>query len=156
MCVCVCVRFFRIEPRPPSLGQGRPTLSRWTVRVSYKSRGRPSASRPGPHDSPYPPSARTLLSLLPQSRGHCSRDRGLLPVKKAARLRCFGQDSEKTSVVHKVSVARVVGGAPAPGWVPLPLSRAQLPSCSFGAWSRVKSVLEPARWESHAWEVSAL
>lgn len=106
--------------------QCRPTLSRWTVRGSYKSHGRSAAACPGLHDSQYPPSATSLLSFLSHSQGHCSRDRGLLPGKKAEsvpRLRYFGQHSES-----KVSVVRVVGGALAAGGVPLPLPLSSEPS----------------------------
>lgn len=123
---CVSVQYFRIGPRLPSLRQCRPTLSRWTVRGSYKSHGRSAAACPGLHDSQYPPSATSLLSFLSHSQDHCSRDRGLLPGKKAEsvpRLRYFGQDSE-----NKVSVVRVVGGALAAGGVPLPLPLSSEPS----------------------------
>lgn len=43
-----------------------------------------------------------------------------------------------------------MGGAPAAGGVSLssPLSCFPEPSGSFGAWSRVRSVLEPVLWES--------
>lgn len=127
-------------------------LSRWTVRGSYKSHSSPSASCPGLHDSPNRLSATTLLSFLSQSQGYCRRDTGLLPSKKAERvprLKYFGQDTEKTSVVHKVSLVRVVGGAPAAGGVTFPSpSPSPAQGCSFGAWSRVRSVLEHALWES--------
>lgn len=139
----------------PSLGQSRPNC-RWTVRGSYKSHSSPSASCPGLHDSQNPLSATVLLSFLSQSQGHCSRDTGLLPGKKAERvprLKYFGQDTEKTRVVNKVSLVRVVGGAPAAGAVtfsstlPQPSSRLQLwclePSSRLQLWCLELSEVSP-------------